>query len=209
MGPADRQPITIRRGLRDAERPQAAQIYYAAFERKLTPLLGGPTTAAPILERCLEPLAALAALQSGALVGLVGLHHERRQLVRLEWSPLAAAFGPGRALLRYGLALLLARTPQPGELLLDGIAVAAAARGQGIGSLLLGAVAEFGRAHGYRAVGLDVVDTNPAARRLYEREGFAAVVTRRYPFMRRFGFTAVTHMRRPLASHEQPAATPR
>lgn len=203
MQPANHQPISIRRGFHDDERPGAAQIYYAAFQRKLTPLLGGPTTAVPILERSLEPLAALTACQAGTLVGLVGLHHARQQLVRLDWPTLVATFGAGRALVRCGLALLLARTPQRGELLLDGIAVAPAARGQGIGSRLLGAVAEFGRAYGYRTVALDVVDTNPAARRLYERAGFTAVGTRRYPFMRTFGFTAVTHMCQPVAGRER------
>jgi ribosomal protein S18 acetylase RimI-like enzyme len=195
MRPTNHQPITIRHVLRDDERPLAAQIYYAAFQRKLTPLLGGPTTAVPILERSLEPLAALVALQSGTLVGLVGFHHQRRQLVRWDWSTLVAAFGLRRAIVRYGIALLLARTPRSGELLLDGIAVAPDARGQGVGRQLLGAVAEFGRAYGYRTIALDVVDTNPGARRLYERLGFAAVTTHRYPFMRPFGFTAVTHMR--------------
>jgi ribosomal protein S18 acetylase RimI-like enzyme len=109
-----------------------------------------------------------------------------------------ATFGRGRALLCYGLSLLLVRSPDSGELLLDGIAVAPAARGQGVGRTLLTAVAAFGQQHGYRAVALDVVNTNPAAQRLYERAGFTPVSVRRYPFMRPFGFTAVTHMRQPL-----------
>ena len=68
----------------------------------------------------------------------------------------------------------------------------------GVGTQLLTAVASFGREQGYRAICLDVVDTNPGARRLYERAGFAPTITRSYPFLRPFGFTAVTTMRQLL-----------
>lgn len=51
------------------------------------------------------------------------------------------------------------------------IGVAAGARGQGVGSALLGALLAIAREQGYRAVGLSVDRRNPA-RRLYERHGF-------------------------------------
>lgn len=57
------------------------------------------------------------------------------------------------------------------------------------------AVFDFARKRGMRAVRLDVVDTNPDARRLYERLGFAPVRTRRCPYLfRRMGFSAFTTM---------------
>jgi hypothetical protein len=45
-----------------------------------------------------------------------------------------------------------------------------------------------------------VVDTNPRARKLYEREGYVAVRTEATPYLRRMmGFGAVTTMERRLA----------
>jgi L-amino acid N-acyltransferase YncA len=49
------------------------------------------------------------------------------------------------------------------------------ARGQGGGSLLLGALIENARARGIRALSLSVEDGNAAARSLYERAGFTVV----------------------------------
>ena len=49
------------------------------------------------------------------------------------------------------------------------------------------------------AVRLDVVDSNPRARRLYEREGFVPVRTVRTPYLQRaMGFAASTTMVRDI-----------
>jgi GNAT superfamily N-acetyltransferase len=57
---------------------------------------------------------------------------------------------------------------------LESLAVAEGARGQGVGSLLIGAARERLRAAGVRHWTVSVLDANPGATRLYEREGFAA-----------------------------------
>jgi ribosomal protein S18 acetylase RimI-like enzyme len=50
-----------------------------------------------------------------------------------------------------------------------------------LGSLLLEAVFAQARREGFRAVQLEVVDTNHGARQLYERLGFAVIETHSYP----------------------------
>jgi GNAT superfamily N-acetyltransferase len=57
---------------------------------------------------------------------------------------------------------------------LESLAVAESARGQGVGSLLIGAARERLRAAGVGHWTVSVLDANPGALRLYEREGFAA-----------------------------------
>jgi ribosomal protein S18 acetylase RimI-like enzyme len=47
------------------------------------------------------------------------------------------------------------------------------AEGRGVGRALLAAAEEWCRAHGYRLLTLHVFEANRAARRLYERAGFA------------------------------------
>jgi ribosomal protein S18 acetylase RimI-like enzyme len=53
--------------------------------------------------------------------------------------------------------------------------VHAARRGQGVGSALLAGCVEQARDLGWRALSLSVEDGNPAARALYERNGFVVV----------------------------------
>jgi GNAT superfamily N-acetyltransferase len=181
------------------ERRAAAEIYYHAFGAKLGPIIGEATRAIPLLAEAIDPERGIAALIEGQLVGVAGLHHQRRQLVQLRFADLARHFGIMSAIWRYTAGKLFTRTPRATELLMDGIAVAGALRGRGVGTRLLSAVVAFGRAHGYTSVRLDVVDTNAGARRLYERFGFVPAATHAYPFMRPFGFTAVTTMRLPIA----------
>ncbi|HET6293518.1 MAG TPA: GNAT family N-acetyltransferase [Kribbella sp.] len=59
-----------------------------------------------------------------------------------------------------------------GVLSINGLAVAAEARGRGIGSLLLEAAAAEGKRRGARKLTLRVHSTNAVARRLYERHGY-------------------------------------
>ncbi|QRK14067.1 GNAT family N-acetyltransferase [Archangium violaceum] len=89
----------------------------------------------------------------------------------------------------------LHREARPDELLLDGIAVDAAARGRGIGTRLLAHAAHLARRAGLRRVRLSVVDTNPRARALYERCGFVAGRTQDVSLLGTlYGFRSVTEM---------------
>jgi ribosomal protein S18 acetylase RimI-like enzyme len=60
-------------------------------------------------------------------------------------------------------------------LLLDGIFVAEDTRGMGVGTQLLTAIKDFAVIEEYKEIRLDVINTNPRAKALYEREGFAPV----------------------------------
>ena len=72
---------------------------------------------------------------------------------------------------------------------MDGIFVSNRARGKGVGTALLDAVCAEAKARGYSEVRLDVIDTNPRARALYERQGFVATDTQHLGLLRHvFGF---------------------
>jgi ribosomal protein S18 acetylase RimI-like enzyme len=88
---------------------------------------------------------------------------------------------------------LFQRALRPDQLLMDGISVSPEARGGGIGTKLLDRIKHFAEEEGYRTVRLDVIDTNQAARRLYERQGFVATATSRFGYLRwLLGFSAAT-----------------
>ena len=74
--------------------------------------------------------------------------------------------GAARAVL---VLALFHRKLTAGQLLMDGIAVSPKMRGRGIGTKLLRRLEQYARNEGYESLRLDVIDTNPAARRLYER----------------------------------------
>lgn len=78
---------------------------------------------------------------------------------------------------------------------MDGIVVSDAARGQGIGTRLLAAIKDEALARGCTSVRLDVIDSNPRARALYEREGFVAGHRSDLgPLRHLFGFRSATEM---------------
>ena len=78
---------------------------------------------------------------------------------------------------------------------MDGICVDAAARGQGVGTRLLNAVKSEAAKRDLGHVRLDVIDTNPKARALYERQGFVAQGTQDIgPLRHVFGFRRATQM---------------
>lgn len=113
------------------------------------------------------------------------------------------AYGHLRGLRRLLILALFERRPAPGQLVMDGIAVDQDMRGRGIGSLLIEEVVAVAAERECREIRLDVIDTNPRARALYERRGFTALRTARTPYLRRLlGFGAVTTMRRPVGTPE-------
>ncbi|MGL5008269.1 MAG: GNAT family N-acetyltransferase [Paracoccaceae bacterium] len=186
--------LTILHHLPPAHRHQAAALYWQAFGAKLGRVMGPEPRALALLARIIRNDHAIVALRGTELVGLVGYKTPRGAFASGAFADLWAIFGIG-SLWRAALLRLLVRDVDNERFLLDGLCVAATARGQGVGTALLEAVAVEARARGYSAVRLDVVDTNPRARALYEREGFAEVKTTRMGILRHvFGFSSSTTM---------------
>jgi len=71
-----------------------------------------------------------------------------------------------------------------------------------VGSLLIEKVAAVAAEQDCGEIRLDVIDTNPRARSLYERRDLTAIRTERTPYLRELlGFGAVTTMRRPVEAN--------
>ncbi|MEL6769115.1 MAG: GNAT family N-acetyltransferase [Pseudomonadota bacterium] len=192
--------VRLQRGLPTGTRRQAAVLYWAAFKGKLGRILGPERLGMDFIERGLDPAHAITAVDAnGRLLGIAGFKTESGALIGGGLGALTVVYGPFGALWRAPLLAALERPLEPGILLMDGIAVAEAARGQGIGSALLARVAEEGRARGARAIRLDVIDGNPRARALYERLGFEAAETNEVGILSSvLGFRSATVMRRTL-----------
>ena len=194
MTPLDR-PVDVSVGLPEVDLPRAAELYYEAFRQKLGPALGPAAKAVSVLADSFDGSRAIAAFCGGRVVGLAGFHMSGRRFVTMGLRDLKRHYGMAGALWRGLVLSLFERNPKPAELLMDGIVVDADFRSHGIGSRILAELTRIARRNGIARIRLDVVDTNPAARRLYEREGFVAVHTTKPLLPRRwFGFSSSTTM---------------
>lgn len=205
----------IQRGFSDEQRPAIAQVYWAAFSRKLAPILGDSARTLAVLAETFDPAACLIAVDDeGRIMGVSGIEYEDGQFLRYRLSVMRAHYGSIGGVIRW-LVMQVIHTAGDGKTVyISGLAVHPDARGQGVGTLLIEAVTAIARERSYDAVKLDVVDSNDDARRLYERLGFRAVRTARYPFLSPLGFTGVTTMVKPISltivsGHPSRATPPR
>lgn len=187
--------------LPERHRLTVATIYCEAFAAKLAPFLGETNAAAELLAPNLRAERGLIAFdrQADEVLGVAGFKHGGQAFTDVTWSAMQQAFGRLGAAWRSVGLLIFDRDEAEGELLMDGIAVAESARGRGVGTALLEAVLDVAAERGLHTVRLDVVDTNPRARKLYERMGFVATQTQRLPLLgKTFGFSSSTTMIRTL-----------
>ena len=172
-------------GLPERFRAEAVALYDRAFGAKLALAVPDDAARRRLLHNGLLLDYAIGAVANDRLLGIAGLHTPDGSLTGgITYAGLLARLGIVRG---HWAALVFScyeRKPAPGELLMDGIAVCVEARGHGIGGRLLDEVAGYAASHGFKRVRLDVIDTNPNARRLYARKGFAAVKTERFPWLR-------------------------
>lgn len=190
--------VTVSKGFDRSERADVARLYWQAFGAKLGKVMGPPEKAVQVFETIMSPGFALVARDdAGHMLGLAGFKTEAGGLVDGSLRDLARVYGWFGALWRGLVLSVLEREVQPGVFQMDGIFVDSAARGQGVGTLLLQAIADEAAARNLHQIQLDVIDTNPRARALYERFGFRATGTETSgPFRWVFGFSSATRMAR-------------
>ena len=193
--------LIIRKGLPATLRADGARLYWQAFGAKLGRVLGPDARALRFLDRVIAADQCLVALNAeGALLGIAGFKTTGGSFAGGTSADLRAIYGGFGAMWRGTLLLALNREAETDCFLMDGICVSQDARGQGVGSALLSGLYEQAATLGYRSVRLDVIDTNPRARALYEREGFHPVRTAPLgPLKYVFGFASATTMVRQLS----------
>lgn len=195
-----RPEITISLGLPHELRAQAAAIYWQAFGGKLGQVMGPDARAQAFLIRVMRSDHVLVARdETGALLGLAGFKTPQGSFAGGSWADMRAIYGLTGLLWRAPLLALLSREVDNDRFLLDGICVAPAARGLGVGSALMAAIEDEARARGYAYVRLDVIESNWRARALYERLGYMGIKTVPLGLLRHaFGFDAAVTMVKPV-----------
>lgn len=188
--------LSIQRGFPDELRHSAAEIYDVAFGEKLSIAIPDKSLRIAILEQGMGSSFSFAAVSENHLAGIAGFKSANGSFTGgITFRLLKENLGFFPALRAVIVLSLSKRKFVSGQLLMDGIAVSTHMRGGGIGTKLLTSLIEFAHNEGYRSIRLDVIDTNPAARRLYERVGFKPVRTARFVYLKwLLGFKAVTQM---------------
>ena len=188
------QEINITRGFAEQLRSEAASLFDAAFCPKLAVAIPNPEHRMKILQDALDPSHAFVATSKGRIVGIAGFKTTAGALTSgITPQLLRARLGVWGSMRAVTILALFQRGLRPDQLLMDGISVSPEARGGGIGTKLLDRIKHFAEEEGYRTVRLDVIDTNQAARRLYERQGFVATATSRFGYLRwLLGFSGAT-----------------
>lgn len=193
---ADAPIVSYGVGLKEGQFERAAQLYDEAFGEKFKVAIKSRMDRIALLESTFVGRFAVTASEGKDLVGLAGFHTPEGSLTSgIGASQLLAKLGVVRGLWAIAIFSLYERTPGSGELVMDGIAVHKDYRGHGIGSQLLNGIVDHARENGFGTVRLDVIDTNPGAQRLYERNGFVPIRIEKFPYLRwLLGFGASTTM---------------
>lgn len=188
--------IVYQVGVPERMRAEAAALYDAAFGAKFAVAIRNPQQRMAIVAESLDLNYGIAALLDDELVGLAGFHTTEGSLTGgMTAGTLFRRLGVVRGVWAALIFSMYERSQKSAELLMDGIAVKEGMRGRRIGTTLLNYVKQYARKHHYKVVRLDVIDTNPAAGRLYEREGFVATKTEQFGYLRwLLGFGAATTM---------------
>jgi ribosomal protein S18 acetylase RimI-like enzyme len=196
-----RSAVELRLGMPEEFRREVAEIVYEAFQRKFVPLIGSPEQGVAILEKGINPALAIVAVCQGHPVGVAGLQYDGRNFITPQRSEFVRQFGALSGIVRFVMFKLFVQAYYQTDMYIDVLAVSPAMRGKGVGTRLLEAVFQTAGEKGFKSVSLEVVDTNPDARRLYERVGFVAQHTYPYPYLRGIaGFSASIKMVKPLSS---------
>ena len=193
----DAESLNISVGLPPASSAKVAALYFDIFSRKLGAVLGRRAAVAMIADH-ISADRIIVARNAEEIVGIAGLKYDGTGFFAPDRRGFLKRYGPLVGRVRARLWASVQTNPRPHQLLLDGLGVQADLRGRGIGTALLKAVDRRARELDKTEVILEVVDTNPQARALYERLGYRTVLTTRRWMFRLAGFSAAHLMLRRL-----------
>ena len=188
--------IKYQLGIPESLRADAALLFDEAFGAKFAIAIADRDKRLALLKDSLSLTYAIAAIQDDKLVGLAGFQTPTGSLTDgITLEKLRKHLGIFGGLWAAVLLSLYEREAQEGKLLMDGIVVNQKMRGYGIGTKLLNEMKEYASVEGYSCIRLDVIDTNPGARRLYEKQGFMPTKSESFEYLRSLlGFGASTTM---------------
>ncbi len=163
--------------LPDEFRASAIWLYFNALKEKLEPILGSDGRAQEVLASNIASDKCLVAICDEKLVGIMGIQTNKGGFMNPSLKTTVRIYGILGGIVRMGGLAILHHTSSSDELYVDGVAVAYEMRGKGIGSRLFEMLERNASIKGIRTISLEVIDTNPRAKSLYEQLGFVVMKT--------------------------------
>lgn len=201
----DINSLTITNSLTPSQKKETARLFFKAFPKKFHTLwvfTKDEKRAVKVLSRSIRFKSGFYALSGDRVLGFIGLEKGTGYYAPISFQSLRSAFSGFSSLWRY-LAYFVMRLihgeTDPDVIHIDPLVVSEQARGLGIGSSLLNKTFEYAKFSGKKKVILEVVDTNPLAKKLYERMGFRVVKEENLSlFTKRAGFQIFYHMEKDI-----------
>ncbi len=167
--------MEIKQKLTSEHKTAVSALFISALGEKFLPILGQKSKAVALLNASYNRKNCFLALEQNKLLGFLAFQTKRKSFLAISLKNMCKIFGflPGIA---KALALsLLNYRCKSGEFYIDAIAVAEAARGKGAGTKLINASLGYAKTQGFKFASLQVINTNPKAKALYEKLGFRVV----------------------------------
>ena len=183
LAPKNITDIILKNKVNGKQLSEAVEIFYEAFERKIKPLIKSKETACEIYKKSINSDRVIYALLDDKVVGIAGLHYNNKNFMNNKYHYFREHFNPVKSFLIYTIYKWFSPQIKENELRIDTLAVKSTYRGMGIGSRLMKEVFSIAKNKGFDEVILEVVNTNPEAKRLYERTGFTVKKIVKYYFL--------------------------
>jgi ribosomal protein S18 acetylase RimI-like enzyme len=201
----DINSLTITNILTPRQKKETARLFFKAFPKKFNTLWVFPKDekrAVKVLSRSIRYKSGFYALSGDRVLGFIGLEKGTGYYAPISFQSLRSAFSVFSSLWRYVAYLffrLLHGETDSDVIHIDPLVVSEQARGLGIGSSLLNKTFKYAKYLGKKKVILEVVDTNPLAKKLYERQGFRVVKEEDLSlFTKRAGFQILYYMEKDI-----------
>ncbi|VFQ44185.1 GNAT family N-acetyltransferase [Desulfoluna butyratoxydans] len=197
-------PIIVTGKLPETLQQSAIEVFLSGFGQKIDHLMLKPRDRAQALRIYRDGAdfsSGIYAVCRGRVAGMLGFHYQNQKFINLNLATLNREFGFFGGVTRKlsGSVFKDIHPLSHNEVRVQVIAVDNAFRGTGVGHRLLETLFAFGRTRRLSGVRLEVVDTNPGAKKLYEELGFADCGTLPYgPIAAKAGFSSQFRMKKPL-----------
>lgn len=190
----------VQQGWEECDNEVAAVLYEEAFGSKFSVAISNKQQRIDVLTASMQSEFAYAVFDQQTLVALAGFQTAEGSLTGgMSFISLLKSLGLFRGLWSAFVFSLFERSGQEHELVMDGIVVDSAYRGNGLGSLLLLKIIDHAKENGFHSVRLDVVNNNPRAKKLYEEKGFITIKKAYFPYLKwLLGFSGATTMSYPI-----------
>jgi ribosomal protein S18 acetylase RimI-like enzyme len=185
-----RTEIKIIEGLPEHLYHQTAEIIYEAFGRKINCIIRPKDKAILILERSINPELGFFAISKGKVIGFLGIHYLNNEFLKMNFSNINKEFNFLKSFFIWFLFRIDSPNLKKEEIRINYLAVEKSIRGSGIGTKLTKKFLDYAKKQGFKTARLEVVNTNPRAKKLYEKIGFSVKKIKKYYFLtRRAGFS--------------------